>query len=233
MDLRFHEYPSREALAEGLAAGVAAILATAIHARGAATLAVSGGSTPKLFLQKLSAAQIEWDRVTVLLVDERWVASDSERSNARLVADNLLQGAAAKARFEAFFVPGESAFEAAAGLNRRFEALTRPLDAAVLGMGNDGHTASFFPQSEQLGHALAPTGGECIAAVEAPGAGEPRITLTLPVLLSAHFLALHIEGDDKRDTLREALAEGPVEDMPVRAVLRQDQRDDLQIFWAR
>ena len=85
MDLRFHEYPTREALAEGLATGLAAVLATAIDARGAATLAVSGGSTPRLLFERLSQADIEWDRVCVFLVDERWVDEDSDRSNARLV----------------------------------------------------------------------------------------------------------------------------------------------------
>ncbi|WP_336743449.1 6-phosphogluconolactonase [Aureimonas altamirensis] len=233
MDLRFHEYPTREALAEGLATCLAAVLATAIDARGAATLAVSGGSTPRLLFERLSQADIEWDRVCVFLVDERWVDEDSDRSNARLVRNGLLVGRAAKARFEPFFIPGRTAAEAAPDLSDRFGVIARPLDAAILGMGNDGHTASFFPGSEQLGAALAPSDGASVVAVEAPGAGEPRVTLTLPLLLSAHFLALHIEGEDKRETLGLALADGPLEEMPVRAVLRQESRDDLQIFWAR
>ncbi|KAA0968959.1 6-phosphogluconolactonase [Aureimonas fodinaquatilis] len=233
MDLRFHEYPDRAALAEALAMGVASVLTDAIQARGSATLAVSGGSTPKLFFEKLSHAQIEWNRVSVLLVDERWVEADSPRSNARLLREHLLQNAAKDAHFEPLFLPELTAPEAVEVLSQRLAPLVKPLDVAVLGMGNDGHTASFFPQADNLAAALAPNERGILAAIEAPGAGEPRMTLTLPVLLSAHLLALHIEGDDKRETLRAALAGGPVEAMPVRAVLNQSERPDLQIFWAR
>jgi 6-phosphogluconolactonase len=95
-------------------------------------------------------------------------------------------------------------------------------------MGNDGHTASFFPGGDTLAEALTAEGP--VVAIRAPGAGEPRVTLTLPALLAAKVLYLHIEGEEKVLTLRKAEAEGPVEAMPVRAILRQTQTP-LTIYW--
>jgi len=200
-------FEAREALAETLARDVADELARAIEAKGRATLAVSGGTTPKLFFEKLSVIDIPWGRVSVTLVDERQVPESSERSNARLVREHLLQNKAAAARF----VP----------LVDNPDAENIPaFDVAVLGMGNDGHTASFFPGGDTLAEAIDAETRKRLIAITAPGAGEPRLTFTLPVLAQAGRLALHIEGAEKKQVLKQALAEGPQEDMPVRAVLR-------------
>lgn len=200
-------FEAREALAETLARDVADELARAIEAKGRATLAVSGGTTPKLFFEKLSVIDIPWSRVSVTLVDERQVPESSERSNARLVRAHLLQNKAAAARF----VP----------LVDNPDAENIPaFDVAVLGMGNDGHTASFFPGGDTLAEAIDAETRKRLIAITAPGAGEPRLTFTLPVLAQAGRLALHIEGAEKKQVLKQALAEGPQEDMPVRAVLR-------------
>jgi 6-phosphogluconolactonase len=200
-------FEAREALAETLARDVADELARAIEAKGRATLAVSGGTTPKLFFGKLSVIDIPWSRVSVTLVDERQVPESSERSNARLVRQHLLQNKAAAARF----VP----------LVDNPDAENIPaFDVAVLGMGNDGHTASFFPGGDTLAEAIDAETRKRLIAITAPGAGEPRLTFTLPVLAQAGRLALHIEGAEKKQVLKQALAEGPQEDMPVRAVLR-------------
>jgi 6-phosphogluconolactonase len=104
----------------------------------------------------------------------------------------------------------------------------QPFDAVVLGMGNDGHTASFFPEGDTLADALTADGP--VVAIRAPGAGEPRVTLTLRALLASKALYLHIEGEEKLATLHQAEAEGPIEAMPVRAILRQAQTP-LTIYW--
>ena len=200
-------FEAREALATSLARDVADELSRTIEAKGKATLAVSGGTTPKLFFEKLSMIDIPWSRVSVTLVDERQVPESSERSNARLVRAHLLQNKAAAARF----VP----------LVDNPDAENIPaFDVAVLGMGNDGHTASFFPGGDTLAEAIDAETRKRLIAITAPGAGEPRLTFTLPVLAQAGRLALHIEGAEKKQVLKQALAEGPQEDMPVRAVLR-------------
>ena len=221
------EFRDKDQLAEALAEAVAANLKAGVAARGAASLAVSGGSTPARFFRALSArADVPWDKVAVTLVDERWVDETSDRSNARLVKANLLTGRAAAAIFVPLYQGGTEPDAYAAGLAQR--QVPAPLDVAILGMGNDGHTASFFPGGDTLTEAL--TGEGPVVAIRAPGAGEPRVTLTLKVLLASRALYLHIEGNEKVEALAKAEAEGPVEDMPVRAILRQTQTP-LTIYW--
>lgn len=210
------EFPDRASLAEALAEEVAAELRTALREKGEAKLAVSGGTTPKAFFAALSKKDIDWPRVTVTLVDERQVPETSERSNARLVRETLIVGKAANARFEPMF-------------HNQNAAQLPPFDAVILGMGNDGHTASFFPGGDRLAEALNTKTPAGIIAMNAPGAGEPRLTFTLSSLISAGYLALHIEGEEKRRVLAKALADGPIEDMPIRAVLRSEK--PIHIFW--
>ncbi|WP_102960773.1 6-phosphogluconolactonase [Mangrovicella endophytica] len=232
MAASMHRYPNRDALAEALAAGVAAVLAGGIATRGVATLAVSGGSTPKRFFEVLSQAEIDWADVTVLLVDERWVPETNERSNAALVRRHLLQGPAAAAHFEPFYMEAGHPHAVEGDLCSRFAQLVRPLDVVILGMGGDGHTASFFPGADRLGEAIDPAGKAAVVAIEAPGAGEPRVTLCLPVLVDARFLALHIEGEEKLRVLETAQQPGRIEDLPVRSILRAPREKALEIFWA-
>ncbi|WP_373505922.1 6-phosphogluconolactonase [Aestuariivirga sp.] len=209
-------FEAREPLAETLARDVADELLRAIEAKGKATLAVSGGSTPKLFFEKLSEAELPWQRVTVTLVDERQVPETSERSNARLVRAHLLKNRAAAASFVPLFDNADAAKAAA-------------FDVVVLGMGNDGHTASFFPGGDHLAEAIDSDTPKRLIEMRAPGAGEPRLTFTLPVLEAAGRLKLHIEGADKKLVLAKALADGPEEDMPVRAVLRSPT--PVTLYW--
>ena len=221
------EFRDKDQLADALAEVVAGNLKSGAKSRGAASLAVSGGSTPARFFRALSQRDdVPWDKVTITLVDERWVDETSDRSNGRLVRANLLTGRAAAASFVPLYQGGTEPDAYAAGLAQR--RVPQPLDAAVLGMGNDGHTASFFPGGDTLDEAL--TGEGPVVAIRAPGAGEPRVTLTLKALLAARALYLHIEGDEKVETLAKAEAEGPIEDMLVRAVLRQTQTP-LTIYW--
>ena len=220
-------FSDKDELAAALAEAIAADLKSGIAARGVASLAVSGGSTPARFFKALSArTDVDWDKVTVTLVDERWVDETSDRSNGRLVKANLLQNAAAAATFVPLYQGGETPDERASGAAQA--AVPQPLDAAILGMGNDGHTASFFPGGDTLAQALTVEGP--VIAIRAPGAGEPRVTLTLKRLLAARALYLHIEGEEKVETLEKAEADGPIEDMPVRAILRQTQTP-LTIYW--
>jgi 6-phosphogluconolactonase len=204
-------YGSSAELAEALASYVATALTSRIATHGAAALAVSGGTTPVKFFEVLAARQLDWSAVTVTLVDDRCVDESSPRSNAGLVKTHLLQGPAAAA----FFLPLVN---------------NATLTVAILGMGTDGHTASFFPGGDNLAQCLAPPPGQLVETIRAEAAGEPRITLTLPVLLEAGHVALHIEGAAKRQVLEAAFCSGPVEDMPIRAILARNPAPD--IFWS-
>jgi 6-phosphogluconolactonase len=159
------------------------------------------------------------------------VPDDSPRSNARLVRENLLVGPAARAQFAPLAdsrLPPERELAAAGA---RVARLPMPADLLVLGMGDDGHTASWFPHAAGLAEAMDPAARSLVASIAAPDGLEPRLTLTGRAILRARRLALQIEGAEKLATLARAMEAGPVEDMPIRAVLRQ-AADRLTIFSA-
>ncbi|KQT49561.1 6-phosphogluconolactonase [Devosia sp. Leaf420] len=230
MTLDRRTFADRPTLAKELAEAVADRIRTAIAERGEAAIAVSGGSTPGKFFMALGKFRdIDWTKVIVTLVDERWVDETSDRSNALLVNEKMLQGPAAVARFVPLYSGGdEPTSDAVAKTNALVGALPKPFAAVILGMGNDGHTASFFPGGDTLDEALTATGPTL--AIHAPGAGEPRITFTLPRLLETDGLYLHIEGEEKATVLEKALGDGPVDEMPIRAVLRSGA--PLSVYWS-
>ncbi|MGJ8527521.1 6-phosphogluconolactonase [Maritalea sp.] len=224
------DFANKDILAAALANDVAAALSSAIAKNGKASLLVSGGSTPKLLFQHLGRTELDWSKVFVSLVDERWVSPTSDRSNAKLVEQNLLQGAGKTAHFEPLFVEGKSADDGIPELSAKFADMAQPISVVILGMGTDGHTASFFPGGDNLDAAIDMNSSAMFCSMRAAGAGEERITFTLPALLNTDFLALHIEGDAKADVFENALGDGAVDDMPVRAVLRQNQTP-LNVYW--
>lgn len=220
-------FASRAALAQALAQDTGEALASHLNTHKTAVLAVSGGTTPMAFFEALSQLDLDWARIMVTLVDERWVPEDNPRSNAALVRRHLLTSKAAKAGFLPLYNGEQTPALGIKALESALAAQDLPLAAAILGMGEDGHTASFFPEGDHLAAALDPESGRLLETMLAPGAGEPRITLTLPVLLRADFLALHIEGEKKREVLARARAGGADAEMPVRAVLRHSP----DIYW--
>jgi 6-phosphogluconolactonase len=231
MSATLHTFENGATLAESLADAVSARLAAAIAARGTASLAVSGGSTPKAFFQSLSRRELDWANVNVTLVDERFVPPESERSNHGLVAANLLTNRAAEARFFPLYHAAETAGAAAAIASGVTAKLGTPFDVVVLGMGMDGHTASFFPGGTRLKEALDPATPRGVITMEAEGAGETRLTFTFSSLQDAGYLVLHIEGAGKRDVLARAEAPGDELEMPIRALLRR-AASPLQVYWA-
>ena len=224
-------FESGAALAAGLADRVAAALSAAIAVRGEATLAVSGGSTPKAFFEALSTRALDWSKVKVTLVDERFVPEDNPRSNHLLVKTHLLKNAASTAEFVPLYRPEATIEDAAKRASGIVPGMTRPFDVAILGMGTDGHTASFFPGGDHLDAALDLGQPRRVMTMEAPGAGEARLTLSFSALHDAGLLVVHIEGAEKKAVLDKALAGRDEKDMPIRAVLERAQTA-ADIYWA-
>ena len=218
--VRDHLFENLDSLFVTLAALIAAQLRAALEARPVASLVVAGGRTPAAFLGHLSNEALAWERVFVTLTDERWVGSDDPASNAAMLRKTLLVGPAAPARFIPLYTGAPTPDEALQSVSVGLATIPRPFDIMVLGMGDDGHTASLFPGADNLGAALAPQNGQPCMAIRAPGAPQPRITLTLPTLLDARSLFVLFTGPSKRRTYELACKSGPIEDMPIRGVLR-------------
>ncbi|HEV8692706.1 MAG TPA: 6-phosphogluconolactonase [Lysobacter sp.] len=213
-------YRDSDTLAAALARNVADDLRAAIAQRGQAKLALSGGSTPLRFLQALSREVLDWSRVLVLPVDERWVPSVHKRSNERLLRDTLLQNKAATARLLPLFRPVATPERALQAVMTQVALQALPLDVVVLGMGEDGHIASLFPDLVRRDIGLQPNGRAPVLAVRTTAAPEARMTLTLSAIFTAPALYLHIEGDAKRRVFDTAIDDARSR-LPVRALLAQ------------
>lgn len=224
-------FDSREQLDIGLADKVSEILNLAILEKGKASIAVSGGSTPKGFFDLLSKKDIDWSKVTITLADERWVDIYSEDSNTRLVHENLLQNKASEAKFFHLKQGEVLCDEILSDLNIAANNALLPLDVLILGMGEDGHTASIFPCSEQVIKALDSNNKSILMKVEPTTAPYQRITFSYASLSQSKNIFLHLCGNNKKQVLNKALAGGDVFDMPIRKFLQTDNIE-TQIYWA-
>ena len=210
-------------------------LEAAVADRGRASFMTSGGSTPGPLFDALSTVDLPWERVSVGLVDERWVPLEHDFSNEALVRSRLLTNRAGAAGLIPMKTGADRPANAVADRNAAYAPHCAPVDVILLGMGGDGHTASWFPCSNGLEAALAPANGETIAAIDAtgcPGAGANvhRLTLTVPAVISARSALMLLFGEEKLDVLERALAADPL-DMPVRHAI-DGLGHRLTIIWA-
>lgn len=204
-------------------------LKAAIAQRGRAVLVLSGGRTPLSLFALLSGTALDWEKVTVTLADERWVPPDHKDSNACAVAENLLVDRAAGATFVSLYCDRPSARQGIDEISERLWFLDQSADIILLGMGEDGHTASLFPGAEHVDAALDPEQLAKVAALAHQSAPHERMTLTLPVLAAARCLILHITGAKKRRLLEQVMAGD--RDLPIGRVLAA-ARHMPHLFWA-
>ena len=207
--------PAAEMMMMDLADTLASELETSLLGNDFASLAVPGGTTPGPIFDSLCAVDLDWSRVRVMLTDERWVPETSERSNTRLLRERLLVNHAAAATYVPLYADAETPEEKLPELSEALSQLM-PISVMLLGMGTDMHTASIFPGADQLDLALH--GNENLVAMRAPGAPEPRITLSAKVLKSAISRHIVIVGTEKREALEKARHLSP-EEAPVAAIL--------------
>ena len=222
--MNFATYPDREMMMLALADQIASELREAIEAKGRATLSVPGGTTPGPIFDTLSGVDLDWSKVAVMLNDERWVDETSPRSNTRLLRERLQKDRAAKAVLVPLYAdaprPEDKMEVLAEGI-----AAHLPIDVLLLGMGADMHTASLFPGADRLAEALSDD-APILLPMRAEAAGEPRITLSAPVLRDAMHIHILITGAEKRAAIERAETL-PVEEAPVGAVLA-----NATVHWA-
>lgn len=217
------EYLDSDIMMVDVANRIAGELEQALFHEDSITLAVPGGTTPGPIFDSLCAADLPWDRVNVVLTDERWVPEDSDRSNTRLIRERLFTGRASAATLLPLYQQADAPEEK---LNALAEGIAPhlPLSVCLLGMGDDMHTASIFPEADRLNDALF--GDGILYPMRAPGAPEPRITLSAKVLQGALSCHVVIIGEKKRAALEKAISLPP-EEAPIAAVLA-----DAVVHWA-
>lgn len=214
--MKFIEYPDADMMMIDLANQIAGDLNAALLHEDRVCLAVPGGTTPGPLFDGLCAADLPWERVDVMLTDERWVPEDSPRSNTRLIKERLLVNRAAAARHLPLYAPAEKPEDVIAELEAMI-APELPIGVLLLGMGTDMHTASLFPGSDRLEDALdsnAPT----LMPIRSDKTQEPRVTLTAPILDGALRKHIIITGAEKRAAFEAAQQSSP-KDAPISAVL--------------
>lgn len=233
---QFLAYATREEASAAVADAMLTQIMAGVLKTGVASVLLSGGSSPRDAFKRLSAAPFDdWDAVSVGLVDERWVETSSPDSNERLVRDYLLQANAADAKFVSMKGCAETIEAAARDASDDYsESLLAPT-VAMLGMGADGHTASWFPGSNSLADAVRTDATPRVIAVDVTGcqvAGDypERLTVNLPVVTQAEHAVLLMFGADKRDVFETALTM-PAEQHPVRYAV-EALGDRLSVYWA-
>ncbi|MGJ8693178.1 MAG: 6-phosphogluconolactonase [Thalassotalea sp.] len=227
---QLNEFIDRSTLDQALADNIATILTKAIKHKGKASIAVSGGSTPKGLFKLLSEKDLSWDQVTITLADERWVDISSDASNTRLVHENLLVGKAAKAHFFHIKQGEELNAEVLSDLIFAADSKCLPFDVLILGMGEDGHTASLFPCSEQIDACFSPSTASLLK-VKPTTAPHDRISFSFHSLIKSENIFLHICGDNKKPVLEKALSGSDVKEMPIRGFL-QHPTVNTNIYWS-
>lgn len=224
------EFPTRAALMEAAAGFIAEALQDALDNRGAACAALSGGSTPEPAYALLAQRDLDWPRITFALVDERFVPPTHEASNERMLRRALAPALQKGAALLPMYAPARDVGEAAALADRAYAPLA--LDVALMGMGDDGHTASWFAGANGLTEALDENEPRTVVAIHAPQAAgsADRLTLTFSALRRASAVGLLITGQAKRALLREISAN--TGRAPVGALFRLPPAGSLKVLWA-
>ncbi len=229
----WHQANDADSLAEHLAAEVVAQLQAALNLRSRATIAFSGGSTPKPLFEALVDADLDWSKVTATLVDERWVPESHDLSNAAFLKQHLLDRLPVQASFLPLYQIADSV-EASIPLVEDLverSSLGKRFDVVILGMGGDGHTASFFPDASNIAELVDPTAKARLMTCESPSTQVSRITWSLPALLNTECLMLHFTGKGKQQVFERALESQDAKELPIRSAVFQTQTP-LQVFYS-
>lgn len=219
MQAQLNQFDTSARLNQVFAKEIADKLQAGIDLTGTASLLVSGGNTPRPMFAVLSEIDIAWQKVNIALVDDRWVSTDNEASNEKMVKQALLINKASKANFVGMKTSQQDAFTAEQEVTQRLSHIQQPFDVVILGMGEDGHTASIFPCCEQINEAL--TTDKVLMATQPTTAPHQRMTFTKSALLNSKQLYLHLVGESKEVVLNQVAAGEDEKLAPIRAFLNQ------------
>jgi 6-phosphogluconolactonase len=225
----FTEYGSREeasgAVAETISSRVSARLAT----KEDAAIVVSGGSTPRRAFELLGCKDFDWSRLHIVPSDERWVEPSAEDSNERMIRESLLADRGVDAQLLTMFAANSAIDDRCRELSEQLRTLPLPFSVSLLGMGEDGHFASLFPDAANLDKGLQQESSDWCMPVSTAASPHPRISLTLSALLNSEEILLLIFGDKKRHVLEQASKDSG--NYPVAQLLKQNTTP-VRTFWA-
>ncbi len=229
-------FEQRSHLFTALVAECQDLIGEAISKHGVATLLVSGGTTPAPLYEALSKSELNWKKIKIALVDERWVGLEHSASNEALIRRTLLINNAKSAEFIGMKTSAAKASTGQKETEQRYQSLPQPFSVAIVGMGPDGHTASLFPHADGLQQALKADNPNLTAAIsaqqsEVTGPNTERLTLTLSALLKTERLIILFTGEDKLAVFNAAQKPGSIEELPIRALLHQDDVP-VELYWA-
>lgn len=219
---------SRLEIEEALASKIAHALQSDINEFGDAILLVSGGNTPKGLFESLSLKDIDWEKVGISLVDERFLPEGCSDQNGTLIKNYLLKNYAAKATFYPMVINPLNLNENLKLYKESIAQIRKPITAVVLGMGTDGHTASFFPDSDELNEAIEDLNNSEVIIANTSKSPYPRITFTYKVLANAKHLYLHFYGDEKMKILEEAKSNKGYLPYPIQQFINEVK--DIEIY---
>ena len=228
MKIDFNNFESSESLVKSFANEIVLKLSEAIEEKGYGVLFVSGGNTPKPLFQYLSRCDLEWNKIKIGLVDERWVDETHKDSNAKLVKENLLQNKAKYATFIPMYQEGKEANDSTHLCAQLLKDNCAPCDVLILGMGDDAHTASLFPKNIKLKEALSTK--DCCISMTPEYAPHTRMSLSLNAILQARNVYLHIQGKKKKEIYDKALIAEDYLLSPISAVLQNEQKD-IKVYY--
>ena len=222
-------FDSRDEASHAAAIRIAEALVRRLGAQGRASVVVSGGTSPAGVFAGLATKELDWSGVHVILSDERWVPADHEDSNERLVRDTLLTAMARDAKLLPVYKAGVTVEERCAELNDELRQAPFPFACALLGMGEDGHFASLFPDADTLEEGLDADSPRLCVPVNTAASPHPRVSLTLSALSRSDEILLLIFGDGKRAVYESAKRDA--NGHPVSHLLRQ-KRAPVHVYWA-
>jgi len=224
----WHRTNSAESLDIDLSHRIGQLLTQSIAENGCASIAVSGGRSPIGLFEELSKINLDWSKVELTLVDERWVNAENEDSNELLVRKHLIKNKATQVKFFPIKNSAKSAEEGQILHEQILQQVKLPFDVIILGMGDDGHTASLFPCCKELTQAMDPNNKQKCIVTKPKNAPYERISLTFSTIIKAKQLILHLRGSSKLQTFEFAMTLKDSNKMPIYAFMEQP----LKIYWS-
>ena len=201
LEMETDTFTNIDELEDALLNDIKSSLSDAIKKRGEATLLLSGGSTPINLYKKLSSVQLEWNKVIIGLVDERYVPTTSEHSNEKMIRETLYKGKVENSKLIGMVYYANDSAKNLEHVINKYETHFSTIDFCLLGMGGDGHTASLFPDDPASEKSLNGNSEKIVITTIAPNYPERRITCSFDFLKKSKNISLMITGKEKTTLL--------------------------------